>query len=149
MFRVQILIPCSTNIWKIGMKNSITNWFNSSFIYITTKFTRHGIFKFRSKSSCFFFLLKIMTSVLATLKKILFTCSHWIRNLRSLLTTLFIFLIDSLMLNRQVSSAKWKISEFFIAILRSLIKIKKSNGSRTKPWGTPYFTVCNQSWNYW
>ena len=95
------------------------------------------IFIFKSKSSCFFFLLKIMTSVLATLREILFACSHWIRNLRSLLTTLFIFLIESLMFNRQVSSANWKISEFFIGILRSLIKIKKSKGPRTKPWGKP------------
>ena len=74
-----------------------------------------------------------MTSVLAVLKEILFACSHWIRNLRSLLTILFIFLIESLMFNRQVSSENEKVSEFFIAILRSLIKIKKSKGPRTEP----------------
>ena len=47
------------------------------------------------------------------------------------------------MFNRQVSLAKWKVSEFFFffAILRSLIKIKKSDGPRTEPSGTPYFTV--------
>ena len=45
------------------------------------------------------------------------------------------------MFNREVSSAKWKVSEFSIVILRSLIKIKKSKGPRTEPHGTPYFTV--------
>ena len=78
-----------------------------------------------------------MTSVLATLREILYVATRS----ETLLTTLFIFLIESLMFNRQVSSAKWKVSEFFIAILRSLIKIKKSKGPKTEHWGTPYFTV--------
>ena len=40
----------------------------------------------------------------------------------------------------KVSSAKWKVFEFFIAILRSSIKIKEISGPRTEPWGTTYFT---------
>ena len=82
-----------------------------------------------------------MASVLAALREILFPCSHWIRTLRSLLTTLFIFLTESLIFNSQVSSTKWKIFEFFIVMLRFLIKIKKSKGPRTDPWGTWYSTV--------
>ena len=98
-------------------------------------------FKFRSQSSCFFFLLKITTSVLATLREILLAFNHWTRNFKSLLTTLFICLTESLMFKRQVSSAKWKVSECFIAMLRSFMKIKKSNGPRTEPYWTPYFIV--------
>ena len=45
------------------------------------------------------------------------------------------------MFKRQVSSAKWKVSECFIAVLRSFMKIKKSKGPRTEPYGTPYFIV--------
>ena len=107
MVRVQILTVCRTNMWKIVIKNSIINWFSTSFIHIVTKFTKHRtgfnkfmakmvniggtnwdvylskcldilhnlilgdffphIIKFKLKSRCFFFLVKIMTSVLATL----------------------------------------------------------------------------------
>ena len=45
------------------------------------------------------------------------------------------------MFERQVSSAKWKVLEFFIAMLKSFMKIKKSKGPRTEPYGTPYFIV--------
>ena len=37
------------------------------------------------------------------------------------------------MFNRQVSSEKLKVSEVFVARLRSLTKIKKSKGLRTEP----------------
>ena len=40
------------------------------------------------------------------------------------------------MFKKQVSSAKWKVDEFLIANLRSLIKIKKSNGPKADPCGT-------------
>ena len=45
------------------------------------------------------------------------------------------------MFNRQVSSVEWKVSKFFIALLKSLIKIKKSKGRRSELWSAPYFTV--------
>ena len=38
----------------------------------------------------------------------------------------------------EVSCAKWKVDEFLIAKLRSLIKIKKSKGPKTDPCGTPH-----------
>ena len=40
------------------------------------------------------------------------------------------------MFKEQVLSAKWKVDEFLIANLRSLIKIKKSNGPKAYPCGT-------------
>ena len=43
-----------------------------------------------------------------------------------------------LIFNRQVSSGKWKVDEFNVAILRSLIKIKKSKGPKTDSCGTPH-----------
>ena len=39
------------------------------------------------------------------------------------------------MYKKQVSSAKWKVDEFLIANLRSLMKIKKSNGPKGDPCG--------------
>ena len=109
-----------TNLWPRSLTWGDRSRYSPKYIprYFTWldvdawSFVPHNV-KFRSKSSCFSFLLKIMTSVLATLREILFACSHWIRNLRSLLTTLFTFLIEPLMFSRQVSSTKWKVSEFF------------------------------------
>ena len=46
--------------------------------------------------------------------------------------------IDEQAITREILFA---CSKIFIAILRSLINIKKSKGPRTEPWGTPYFTV--------
>ena len=43
------------------------------------------------------------------------------------------------MFKRQVLSATWKVSECFIAMLRSLMKIKKSKGPRTL-WNTKFYS---------
>ena len=40
------------------------------------------------------------------------------------------------MFKKLVSSAKWKVLESLIAVLRSFMKIKKSKGPRTEPCGT-------------
>ena len=50
---------------------------------------------------------------------------------------LFICLNKSLMLNSQVSSAEWKVSE--LAMLRSLMKVQKSKQPGNETYGTPYF----------
>ena len=52
------------------------------------------------QSSCFFFLLKIANSVLATLGEIILAFSHWNRNFKSYLMAFFICLTDSLMFKR-------------------------------------------------
>ena len=146
MFRVQILTPCSTVIWKRRMKNSIVNWFDGCYTitnfwlrwliwgdqlrysskyipkYLTwfndINFFPHS-FKFRSQSSCFLFLVKIATSILATFTEIPLTFKHLTRNLlKTLLTALFIYLTESFMFHKQVSSAKWKVLECFLAMLK-------------------------------
>ena len=52
--------------------------------------------------------------------------SHFERDLRSLFTYMLISFIVYLMGEKQVSTAKWKVDEFHIAKLRSLIKTKKA-----------------------
>ena len=83
------------------------------------------------------------TLVLATLIKAMLASNHCTRNFNSLLTTLFICLIKSLIFKRQVSSTKSNAAECFIAMLRTLMKIKKSKRSRTEPCGTLCFIVYN------
>ena len=73
--------------------------------------------------------LKIKASVFVVLREILSAFSHFERDLRSLFKYLLISFIVFLMFKKQVSSTKWKIHEFLIAKLKSLIKIKKKWGS--------------------
>ena len=89
--------------------------------------------------------LKIKTSVFVILREILLAFSHFERDLRSLFTYLLISFIVLLMFKKQVSYAKWKVGEFLIAKLRSLIKIKKSKGPKTDPYGTLHSNFDDQS----
>ena len=88
--------------------------------------------------------LKMMNSVLATLRESLFAQSQIKRDLRSA----FIFVRSSFShfeLNfRYVSSAKWYVEELLIAWCISLIYIRKRRGPRIDPCGTPQVT----SWNF-
>ena len=83
-----------TNFWLRWLIRG--NQLRYSYKYIPKYLTRfNGLsffphsFKFRSESSCFFFLLKGTTSVVATMREILLAFNHWTRNFKSLLSTLF------------------------------------------------------------
>ena len=79
--------------------------------------------------------------MVATLREIQLTFNHWNRNFKFSLTTLFVCLTESLLFKMQVSSAKSKGLQCFIAMLRSFMKIRRGKGPGTEPRGTSYFIV--------
>ena len=98
-------------------------------------------FIFKSPSSFFCLDLKITISFFFTLNEVLFAFNPLTRCFKSVLTSLFNFLIQLLTYKTLVSSAKWWTLQKFIAWLRSLIYDKNRRGPRTDPWGTPQFIV--------
>ena len=132
-----------------SFKQSWLTWvahFKHSPIYSRKYFTwRDGynflphIFNLRSVSKTLPLALKIITSVLVIWREILLASSQCRRIFKSLFKNLFISFIDCFTLSKQVSLAKWKVVEFLKVKVSSLINIRKSNGLRTKPWGTPCF----------
>ena len=100
------------------------------------------IFKLPSNFLCLD--LKITITVFVTLTEILFAFNQFARCFKSVLTSLFSFLIELLKHKRLVSSAKWCTLQYFIAWLRSFIYSKNRRGPRTGPWGTPQFKAQDQ-----
>ena len=80
------------------------------------------IFKLPSNFLCLD--LKITITVFVTLTEILFAFNQFARCFKSVLTSLFSFLIELLKHKRLVSSAKWCTLQYFIAWLRSFIYSK-------------------------
>ena len=98
-------------------------------------------FIFKSPSNFFWLDLKITISVFFMLSEIIFAFNQLTRCFKSVLTSLFSFLIELLRYKILVSSAKWWTLQNFIAWLRSFIYNKNRRGPRTDPWGTPQFIL--------
>ena len=94
----------SINVWFPGQ---VLIYFYSKYF---PEFVGYDLFplslSFKPKSSCFFADLNNATSVLLTLKHILFALSQLLKVFKSLLTCLLMTLIESLKFIRFVSSAK-------------------------------------------
>ena len=91
-------------------------------------------------SSFFFFRLKITTSVFFKLSAILLAFSQSLKFFISRLIYLLSFFTDLLKWSRFKSTAKWWTLQNFKPRFRSLTYIKNKSGTRTEPWGIPYFT---------
>ena len=63
---------------------------------------------------------------------------HWQRRFKPRLMYLFIFLKDLLIKRIFVSSAKWCTELCSLALLKSLMCRRNSNGPKTDPCGTPF-----------
>ena len=105
-------------------------------------------FVFKSPSNFCCFNFKIIILVFFTLSEILFAFNQLTRRSKSVLISLFSFLIEVLRRNRLVSSAKWWALQNFIAWFRSFIFNKNSRGHRAYSWRTPQFITARPDSNW-
>ena len=84
------------------------------------------------------FLLNIIISVSPEFRDNLLLRIHWQGIFKSRLMYLFIFLRDFLIKRILVSSAKWCTELCSIALFKSLIYRRNSNGPKTDSCGTPW-----------
>ena len=80
----------------------------------------------------------MIVSVFLTFKKILFALSQLDKFFKSVLKSLFSFLMELVTNKRLVSSENWWTLQNVIALCKSFIYSRNRRGPRTDPCGTPY-----------